>query len=541
METCEEVKEMVKRSQLVHLSYLYREALKTKRILELGLARGWSTRAMLYGLRDGNKSGKFHLWNIDYGRNSFSGDTTNKIKESKLGKHFTWIHKNAFEVPDSWFKRHKFDLIFIDIAGDKTELIRKCTLSLREGGVLIAAGKNEKTERTCLELEKSGKFSHSKKIYRLRQGLFPLHTMVKGGEKINEAYVVVGMHRTGTSLAMALLSILGVDIGCEDRIGNGDKFNEKGYFENPDFLGFHIKVLHGANGCWYNVEPEEKLNRSYMKLKDEHLELIKKYSKKKWGFKAVRPCLFPILLKTIPNLHLIVTRRHPESVAQSLKRRNDFGIERSKELYAEYYRRLDEFLRRNKYIPRIYIDFDDLIDHTEKTACKIARFLEIDPTKRQLRTIRDFTEGRLRHHKYDEKAIKRKELAETKRLAKERELIEKKKLAEEKLAKEKEIARKKELAKKLAREKRLAKKKEKKKKAKIELPELPKQELNTQPPEKPPLLVSKPKPKPKPPSISFERWLVEIRGVSPQDIGHIGRDQLVNLEREYKEYLKLKG
>lgn len=116
---------------------LYLRAKRAKDILEFGLRKGYSTRALLFGCRDGEQG---HLTNIDWGKSGFCYDTVELIKKYELEKYFTWIKEDILNVPDEWFASHKFDLIFID-SGDDVDAVmgiaKKVMLSMWEGSILL--------------------------------------------------------------------------------------------------------------------------------------------------------------------------------------------------------------------------------------------------------------------------------------------------------------------------------------------------------------------------------------------------------------------
>ena len=56
--------------------------------------------------------------------------------------------------------------------------------------------------------------------------------------------IVTGMHRSGTSLTASFLQTLGVNVG--DRLYEADRANQKGYFEDVDFLEFQRHVLQAS-------------------------------------------------------------------------------------------------------------------------------------------------------------------------------------------------------------------------------------------------------------------------------------------------------
>lgn len=57
--------------------------------------------------------------------------------------------------------------------------------------------------------------------------------------------VVTGPSRSGTSFICSLLKKLGVDLGDEEQLLKGDKWNPEGYFENIECLGLNIRLISG--------------------------------------------------------------------------------------------------------------------------------------------------------------------------------------------------------------------------------------------------------------------------------------------------------
>ncbi len=215
---------------------------------------------------------------------------------------------------------------------------------------------------------------------------------------MNKAVVVAGMHRSGTSAIMGILQVLGVDIG--DNLGTPDEHNEKGYFENRDFEIFEHQPLMAVTGrdSWDDPPTEDSLNRTLPSF-EGHLEnLISKYNRSKiWGYKSARGLCFPDYLKKIPNLHLIVNIRSPEAVAASLEKRNGILWSRGIYLWSLHYWRLLKFLSRSK-IPYMIVNYDDLVDRTEIVMTRVANFIGIEITAKQVVEGRGLIEDRLRQH-----------------------------------------------------------------------------------------------------------------------------------------------
>lgn len=205
------------------------------------------------------------------------------------------------------------------------------------------------------------------------------------------------MHRSGSSATMGILRILGVDIG--DDLGGQNAFNPKGYLENQEFYRFEQKILRNSQGRWDIIVPEEKLYKTFKFYEKEFKLLIKKFNRNSlWGYKAIRGGLFPETWLKIPNLHLIICLRSPEAIIASLKRRNRFGKKQTLWLWSTYYFRIFRFLSRHP-IPFIIINFDDLVDKPGRVMKKLAKFLEIEISEKQVKQGKLWIEKRLRHFK----------------------------------------------------------------------------------------------------------------------------------------------
>lgn len=60
--------------------------------------------------------------------------------------------------------------------------------------------------------------------------------------------IVVGMHRSGTSVLMNLLQRAGADLGDPAGFYPCDRWNPDGYFEQQEILTANRKLLHGPLG-----------------------------------------------------------------------------------------------------------------------------------------------------------------------------------------------------------------------------------------------------------------------------------------------------
>ena len=107
----------------------------------------------------------------------------------------------------------------------------------------------------------------------------------------NKIVAILGMHRSGTSVLANWLQQCGLFIG--DDLMQGATGNEKGHFEDMDFVRFHESVLKEkglpASGlCMHNVHtlPVERIQEF------KNIITRKSSNHKSWAWNDPRTCLF---------------------------------------------------------------------------------------------------------------------------------------------------------------------------------------------------------------------------------------------------------
>ena len=182
-----------------------------------------------------------------------------------------------------------------------------------------------------------------------------------------ECTIILGMHRSGTSVLTGLVSLFGLNLGSDLMSPTDD--NPKGYFENNKIFKLNDQILGEHGSCWddycFTVDDISDYKFSqYVALakeiinedRDHHIEIIK----------DPRLCLlFPIWKTAFEELGItikvIVVYRNPAEVAHSLLKRDGFELSKSYWLWAHYFYQLDRF---SSDYSRLFIqyskDFDDL-------------------------------------------------------------------------------------------------------------------------------------------------------------------------------------
>lgn len=132
--------------------------------------------------------------------------------------------------------------------------------------------------------------------------------------------IVTGFHRSGTSLAAEIVHRAGLFLG--DRLLGPMPSNERGHFEDLEFVRFHDELLRANGRSW--VVREAFNPQVAGGLADRATELIGERDRRyeAWGFKDPRASLFLDLWnRWLPDLRVIVIYRHPDVAASSLVRR----------------------------------------------------------------------------------------------------------------------------------------------------------------------------------------------------------------------------
>jgi hypothetical protein len=146
--------------------------------------------------------------------------------------------------------------------------------------------------------------------------------------------IILGMHRSGTSVVARWLRTCGFDIGQE--LLESGPGNRDGHFEDLAFLRLHNRILNAnrslarraANRVLkyeynYHVMPGRRLHvspRFYRAA--EQLIAERRATGRQWGWKEPRTCLFLRMWKELlPGARAVVVFRHYASVVDSLWRR----------------------------------------------------------------------------------------------------------------------------------------------------------------------------------------------------------------------------
>ncbi len=152
--------------------------------------------------------------------------------------------------------------------------------------------------------------------------------------------LVLGTHRTGTSLVAGILHHLGVNMG--DEMKPAHPTNPAGHFEDMDFLTLNDQVV----GDWRNPTID------YVSPTNMHTYemLVEKKTSRLWGIKDPRLCItakwiLPYLEKYGNQVKVVTTHRPSKAVHASLRARNPLTLDQAERITATYTSASTRFLQ----------------------------------------------------------------------------------------------------------------------------------------------------------------------------------------------------
>ena len=213
--------------------------------------------------------------------------------------------------------------------------------------------------------------------------------------------IVLGMHRSGTSVVAGILHFNKISMGTYETFWPRPlPQNPKGFYENYDFRKINDTILQESdyNTKHYKIripilEPSKNIKRKMM-------EIVGNYDSKfeNWGWKDPRTCLtisnWVDIFKEvnlIEKVNIIFVSRKSLSVARSLKKRNAIPILQGVNLWKVYTERAISFCELSN-IPTLYLSFEKILKRPISECEKLFNFLS-RPFNRSI--VSDFVEKKI--------------------------------------------------------------------------------------------------------------------------------------------------
>ena len=149
--------------------------------------------------------------------------------------------------------------------------------------------------------------------------------------------IVLGMHRSGTSLLAGSLQLAGLELG---RVSEKDKHNARGSRENAGIVAFHNAVLEAHGFSWKNP-PMGEISWSPAERSRAQAEVAELNTGGLWGFKDPRSLLMIRAWRGLcRDARCVGVFRNPVDVAASLVAMKACDAVTAYDLWDHYNRRL---------------------------------------------------------------------------------------------------------------------------------------------------------------------------------------------------------
>lgn len=194
---------------------------------------------------------------------------------------------------------------------------------------------------------------------------------------------VIGMDRSGSSLAMRTLAAVGVDIGDDaGHVPPHAEDNPHGYQELRALVDLNGRLLDLIDadpldtelglGIDWNEPRFDELRKQARALVDTS------FAGEPWAIKEPRMSLVvPFWRSVLPELKFVICLREPSAVIRSQERRES-NYEDRERLLRKWLRYTVTSLQATEGADRIVVDYDDAVRRPGETAAQYARLAGLD-------------------------------------------------------------------------------------------------------------------------------------------------------------------
>jgi hypothetical protein len=212
-------------------------------------------------------------------------------------------------------------------------------------------------------------------------------TTVAGPER-RPLVMVLGMHRSGTSLCSHVLSALGVDMA--DQVGpNGvpERDNLRGHWERWEIVDLHNRILELLNRGYYDPVHDLAFPTAWWAdpkvaaVRRDIVAFLKERMREAYfGFKDPRTVRFlPLWHQIADELKLapkfVFCLRNPAQVARSLLERDAVDPETAE---ARWFAYVIDFFRYSRGVDFCLVEYEAWFDDAATNVRKLCKFLDLD-------------------------------------------------------------------------------------------------------------------------------------------------------------------
>lgn len=218
---------------------------------------------------------------------------------------------------------------------------------------------------------------------------------------------ILGMHRSGTSVAARVLNVLGVYLGPQDCLIAPRHDNPKGFWEHKRIVALNKELIGGPGGdirISPDFQPKCMEARDLHKMRQQALSIIKSdfQGAEIWGWKDPRNCLtLPFWQSMLPQMHYVICVRHPVHSAQSLQKRDGTSLLEGIHSWLVH---MTSGLEATSGQPRIIVAYEEMMQNPDVVLERLAAFIghpERVGDNHAHRIMKEFIDPKVYHHRGD--------------------------------------------------------------------------------------------------------------------------------------------
>jgi hypothetical protein len=225
--------------------------------------------------------------------------------------------------------------------------------------------------------------------------------------------VILGMHRSGTSVLARCMEVFGFSLG--NRLMPAQADNPKGFFEDEEIVNLNNEMLASLGSSWdkISIVHEDDVRSLYtaecfsraVQLIEKRLQVFPRFAVKDPRLILLLPFWKKVLASCNVPVKYVIPVRNPVSVATSLKKRNGMELGQGIQLWLAYV--LASFRYSDGEI-RVVVDYDALLEDSPREISRISSALHLPPDEEKLHRFQEeFLDHSLRHAAVDLQALRR--------------------------------------------------------------------------------------------------------------------------------------
>lgn len=194
--------------------------------------------------------------------------------------------------------------------------------------------------------------------------------------------IVLGVHRSGTSMIAGVLHKLGVDMGAH--LLGADSSNPYGHWEDMEASKINRRILREAGGDWRHVPTEQSIAAVRMDQPIAAFIDKRETQHEVWGMKDPRLALtIRQWAAHLTNPWYIWAQRARMAAVQSVVRRNGMTYDEALSLWMLYQERICSFLDEQYVAGNVWYDWHYAVAmaHPKSAVMQLAEWLGIEPTE----------------------------------------------------------------------------------------------------------------------------------------------------------------